>query len=103
MRRATGLVALTPDEIESFQAQGVKTPIHLVPNGIDVTRFRRSADPGRLNGMGISESHKVILFMSRLHEFKGPDLLVDAFIAIARRHPATPVGRCVMTRFIAVT
>src|SRR3954467_11528311 len=87
MRRATGLVALTPDEIESFQAQGVKTPIHLVPNGIDVTRFRRSADPGTLNGMGISESHKVILFMSRLHEFKGPDLLVDAFIAIARRHP----------------
>ena len=87
MRRATGLVALTPEEVRSFQALRVKTPIHLVPNGIDVTRFRRSADPGALAEMGISKAHKVILFMARLHELKGPDLVVDAFIAIARRHP----------------
>jgi len=87
MRRATGLVALTAEEVRSFQALRVKTPIHLVPNGIDVTRFRRSAVPGTLGEMGISEAHKVILFMGRLHELKGPDLAVDAFIAIARRHP----------------
>jgi len=89
MRRATGLVALTPDEVKSFQALGVKTPIHLVPNGIDVTRFRRSAGASTriLEELGVSPAHKVILFMARLHEFKGPDLAVDAFIAIAQRHP----------------
>ena len=87
MRRATGLVALTPEEVRSFQAFGVKTPIHLVPNGIDVTRFRRSAVAGSLSELGISETDKVILFMARLHELKGPNLAVDAFIAIADRHP----------------
>jgi glycosyltransferase involved in cell wall biosynthesis len=87
MRRATGLVALTPEEVRSFQAFGVKTPIHLIPNGVDVTRFRRSAAAGALADMGVSDSHKVILFMARLHELKGPDLLTDAFIAIAERHP----------------
>lgn len=88
MRRATGLVALTQEEVRSFRAQGVNTPIHLVPNGIDVARFRRSVRPGALTEMGISDSHTVILFMARLHELKGPDLAVDAFIAIAQRHPA---------------
>jgi glycosyltransferase involved in cell wall biosynthesis len=88
MRRATGLVALTPEEVRSFQKLRVKTPIHLVPNGIDVTRFRRAAkNPGLLADLGISEAHKVILFMARVHELKGPDVAVDAFIAIAQRHP----------------
>jgi glycosyltransferase involved in cell wall biosynthesis len=87
MRRATGLVALTPEEVTSFQMLGVKTPIHLVPNGVDVTRFRRSPAGGTLAEIGISKAHKVILFMARLHEHKGPDLVVEAFIAIAGRHP----------------
>ena len=87
MGRATGLVALTPEEVRSFEAFGVKTPIHLVPNGVDVRRFRRSAAPGPLARLGISDVHKVILFMARLHELKGPDVAVDAFIAIAQRYP----------------
>ena len=87
MQRATGLVALTPEEVRSFQALRVKAPIHLVPNGIDVDRFRRSVDRGALADMGISHAHRVILFMARLHELKGPDLAVDAFFAVAQRYP----------------
>jgi glycosyltransferase involved in cell wall biosynthesis len=87
MRRATGLVALTPEEVHSFEALRVNTPIHLVPNGVDVMRFRRGAPPGAMTALGISAAHKVILFMARLHELKGPVLAVDAFIAVARRHP----------------
>lgn len=87
MRRATGLVALTPDEITSFRALGVQTPVHLVPNGIDVERFRRVPRAGSLGQMGISEGQTVILFLARLHQTKGVDLLVDAFIRIAEAHP----------------
>lgn len=87
MRRATGLVALTPEEVSSFEALRVRTPIHLVPNGIDVSRFRRSPNPGALADLGIADAQKVILFMARLHELKGPEVAVDAFIAIADRHP----------------
>lgn len=87
MRRATGLIALTPEEIESFKALGVKTPVHLVPNGIDVEQFRRSPQPESLLDMGITPAHRVILFLSRIHQIKGADIAVDAFIRIARRHP----------------
>ena len=92
MRRATGLIALTPEEISSFRALGVQTPVHLVPNGIDVEKFRRIARPGSLADLGITESQHVILFLSRLHETKGADLLVDAFVRIAQQHrEAEPV------------
>jgi glycosyltransferase involved in cell wall biosynthesis len=86
MRRATGLVALTPDEINSFRALGVQTPVHLIPNGIDVERFRR-VPAASLAGTGISKNHQVILFLARLHQTKGADLLVDAFIRVAQEHP----------------
>ena len=89
MRRATGLVALTPDEMTSFRALGVETPVHLVPNGIDVERFRRVPRAGSLGQMGISEGGTVILFLARLHQTKGVDLLVDAFIRIADAHPTS--------------
>jgi glycosyltransferase involved in cell wall biosynthesis len=88
MRRATGLVALTPEEIESFRALGGETPIHLVPNGIEIDDFRRVPRPGALAGLGISEAQAVILFMARVHVTKGPDLLVEAFIRVAHQHPA---------------
>ena len=87
LRRATGLIALTPEEISSFRALGVQTPVHLVPNGIDVDKFRRAARPGALTGLGIRDSQKIILFLARLHHTKGPDLLVDAFVRVARKHP----------------
>lgn len=87
MRRATGLVALTPEEISSFQALGVKTPVHLVPNGIDVTRFRREPHPASMAALGINDAQQVVLFLARLHATKGPDVLVDAFIKIAAHHP----------------
>jgi glycosyltransferase involved in cell wall biosynthesis len=87
MRRATGLVALTPEEVTSFRALGVETPVHLVPNGIDVERFRRVPVAGSLAHMGISDDQRVILFLARLHRTKGADLLVDAFVRIAQHHP----------------
>lgn len=86
MRRATGLVALTPDEVSSFRALGVDTPVHLVPNGIDVERFRR-VPVGSLTELGISKDQTVVLFLARLHQTKGADVLVEAFARIAQRHP----------------
>lgn len=87
MQRATGLVALSPEEIASFKALGVDTPVHLVPNGIDVTKFRRIPDGRSLDDLGITSSQQVILFLARIHELKGPDIAVDAFIKVAHRHP----------------
>jgi glycosyltransferase involved in cell wall biosynthesis len=87
MRRASGLIALTPDEIDSYRALGIETPCHVVPNGIDVAQFRRTPRMASLSALDIKKSDQVILFLGRLHPAKGVDLLVDAFFRIASRHP----------------
>ncbi len=87
MRRASGLIALTPDEIESYRALGIKTPCHVVPNGIDVAQFRRAPRTASLLALDIKQSDQVILFLGRLHPAKGVDLLVDAFFRVASQHP----------------
>jgi glycosyltransferase involved in cell wall biosynthesis len=86
MRRATTLIALTTEEIDSYRALGIKTPCCLVPNGIDVGKFRRAHRPNALTDLGITESARVILFLGRLHPSKGADLLVDSFFRIASSH-----------------
>jgi glycosyltransferase involved in cell wall biosynthesis len=87
MRRARGLIALTPDEIDSYRALGIETRCHIVPNGIDVAQFRRTPRMASLAALDIKESDRVILFLGRLHPSKGVDLLVDAFFRIISRHP----------------
>lgn len=87
MRRASGLIALTPEEVDSYRALGMKTACHVIPNGIDVRDFRREARSDALSDFGISDSQQVILFLGRLHSVKGADLLMEAFARIAQRHP----------------
>jgi glycosyltransferase involved in cell wall biosynthesis len=87
MRRASGLIALTSDEIDSYRALGIKTPCHIVPNGIDVAKFRRTPQLASLSALDIAESDRVILFLGRLHPSKGVDILVDAFFRIISQHP----------------
>lgn len=87
MRRATGLIALTPEEIETYHQMGIQTPCHLVPNGIDVRRFRREARPNAFADLGITDVTKVVLFLGRLHPQKGVDVLLDAFVSLARAVP----------------
>lgn len=87
MRRAAGLIALTASEIDSYRDLGIETPCYLIPNGIDVGRFRRTSRPETLSDLQIAETSRVILFLGRLHPSKGVDLLVEAFLRIATRHP----------------
>ena len=54
-----------------------RAPVVLIPNGIDVpaqAAERRTPPP-------------TVLFVGRLHPIKRPDLLIDAFAAVRRRHP----------------
>jgi glycosyltransferase involved in cell wall biosynthesis len=86
MRGATGLIALTQEEVDSYKALGVETPCYIVPNGVELEKFRRAARPGSLSDLQIFDEQKVILFLARLHPTKGADLLVRAFGMIAARH-----------------
>ncbi|MFQ6135648.1 MAG: glycosyltransferase family 4 protein [Candidatus Hydrothermarchaeales archaeon] len=53
--------------------------IDVIPNGIHAERYRRNVDPGRVKERyGIHPLAPVILFIGRLVQQKGPDLLIEA-------------------------
>lgn len=73
INNATCLRATSPMEVESIRSAGFKSPVAMVPNGIDLpakpTRDLRPA----------SRSFRQALFLSRLHPKKGLLNLVEAW------------------------
>jgi len=87
VKGASRCFAVTELEREQFHEYGVSDErIVLLPNGVDpdstavpdVVSFRARYE---LDGK------QVVLFLGRLSPIKGPDLLLEAFAAIAERHP----------------
>lgn len=86
LQRAAKNVALADSETKQLTQYGVQperiarifNPFDpsICPDLPDGTRFR--------NLYGISENDKIVLFLSRLHEKKGLDLLIRAFALIER-------------------
>ena len=88
LRRAACLHALSRPEIGHLRAIAPRTPVCLVPNGVDLAPF--DALPGR----GVLEADHpelagkfVMLFYGRLHLKKGLDLLAQAMGAVKGEHP----------------
>jgi glycosyltransferase involved in cell wall biosynthesis len=87
MRGAAALVALTEAEREAFRALEPEVPCAVIPNGIDVP----APDPeaaGRVEARwGIPRDAIVILFLARLHPWKGVDELIVAAAEVQRENP----------------
>lgn len=86
LQRAAWLQALTTTEAEQFRRQGLHAPAVIVPNGIDPGVFERPA-PRLTERLGLPDEARTLLFLSRLHPKKGPDVLIEAFARLAPRHP----------------
>jgi glycosyltransferase involved in cell wall biosynthesis len=75
-----------------------RVPVVLIPNGIDVPAPETAERPTPVPN---------VLFVGRLHPIKRPDLLIDAFVALRRRHPAArlvvagPDERCMRPQLVA--
>ncbi|MCX6343540.1 MAG: glycosyltransferase [Armatimonadetes bacterium] len=89
LHRATTLIALTKEELHAYKALGFDAPCKIVPNGVDVTRYRQHPESSADEKLGIPAGARVILFMGRLNSTKGADILVEAFIDTQKRHPDT--------------
>jgi glycosyltransferase involved in cell wall biosynthesis len=79
MRRAAALVALTDAEREAFRALAPDTPCEVIPSGIDVPPLDAEAAARVEARWGIPPEAVVILFLARLHPWKGIDELIGAF------------------------
>jgi len=84
MRRATALVALTEAERDAFRALAPDTPCEIIPNGVDVPQPDVGAAERAEARFGIPRHAVMILFLGRLHPWKGIDELIGAFAAMRR-------------------
>lgn len=71
------LHATSEAEIHDIRSAGLKLPVALIPNGVDLPDIAAPAEP-RI---------KEILYLGRLHPKKGIDILIRAWGAIATRRP----------------
>jgi len=78
LARADLLHATSEDEYEDIRRLGLRAPVAIVPNGIDVppVRLRSREEPAR-----------TLLFLSRIHPKKGIDLLLRSWKELEAEHP----------------
>lgn len=91
LRDATFCVAITEDEAGLFRDRGVDPQrVAVIPNGIDPQLYDAPDRACSLNSLrqrlNLGRA-PYILFLGRLSEIKGPDILLEAFAMVASRWP----------------
>lgn len=85
IRNAAGWIAVTAAEFPAFADYGIPAErITVIPNGVDTDNFEAQSEAALEPTWGRSP---YILFMGRLNPIKGPDLLLEAFAAVAGSLP----------------
>lgn len=88
LRHAACLHALTRPEVGHLRALAPRTPVCLVPNGVDLRPFESLHLAESLRDqMPILQGKHVLLFFSRVHSKKGLDLLAPALREVVADHP----------------
>ena len=58
---------------------GVRRPIYVIENGVDLQPFRRLVKPYAKSALGIPESAVLLIYVGRLSAEKDPDVLLEQF------------------------
>jgi glycosyltransferase involved in cell wall biosynthesis len=80
VRRASCIHATSEQEHDEIRSFGLKNPIAIIPNGIDVPEL--DSHPTAANDLG-----RVVLSLGRIHPKKGLDRLVRAWAHVENDHP----------------
>lgn len=84
LNEASAIHAITKEEAEDIRASGISAPIVVIPNGIEPMDFQSIASQDELNRLYPNlMGKKVLLFLGRIHQKKGLDILAKAFGQIA--------------------
>jgi len=83
LRRADGVMVLSENMIEEIEAMGgTKNEIRIVPNGVDTSLFRP------LRNRKFDSNEKAILYVGRMDQGKGVDILLYAFKEVMKNTKA---------------
>jgi glycosyltransferase involved in cell wall biosynthesis len=91
LRSATCLRALCESEAQAIRAFGLRNPICVIPNGIDLPELSQVQSPkSKVQGLN---GRKVLLYLGRLHPKKNLGPLIRAWAAVQRDVPAAKEWR----------
>ncbi|WP_367044746.1 glycosyltransferase [Streptomyces sp. Je 1-332] len=86
-RWATHVVCVSEAERLTGQRAGIEAPWSVIPNGVDVERFRPEAAQSARTALGLSQREPLVVCVGRLCRQKGQDVLLRAWAAVAERMP----------------
>lgn len=82
----SGAVIAPSDEVRDRQLeQGVRSPIHVVPTGIELDRFDGGDPAGPRRELGLTGEERLLLYIGRVGREKSLDFLLQAFSRAASR------------------
>lgn len=86
LNRATAIHCTSVGEVGDVRNFGIQTPAFTLPLGVDRPEELPEVKQKLQNVYGISPETPVVLFLSRLHPKKRPDLLIQAFSQVIQSH-----------------
>ena len=86
---AACLHATSTGEAQSFRRYGLKNPVCIIPNGVDISQFLGRAEALQIFGETFPEvkNKRILLFLSRLHPIKGIETLIKVWSKMSQFFP----------------
>ena len=88
LEQASGIVAVSQSLKRVAVGLGLSPDrIRVIPNGVDVARFRPGERQQARHALGLPPNAKIILTVAGIYEEKGQHLVLETLPSLARRHP----------------
>lgn len=86
IKNASRLIALTEYEANSFRSLKLNNQIEIIPNGVSCDNSEIIDNSVKIDQLtNFINGKRVFLWMSRIHETKGADIYVEAFIRMCAK------------------
>lgn len=79
LEHANCIHALCQEEHDAIRSMGLKNPIAIIPNGMELPVNGNGSSNGEHAGKGENKNRKKLLFLARIHQKKGLDNLLEAW------------------------
>lgn len=87
-KEASCLHATEINELKAIRNLGIKTPVALISNAIEIEEFvKLSSQEEAKKNLNLDKDKRYILFMSRIYSKKGLEYLINSFIDLQHNFP----------------